>query len=177
MHALIVYESMYGNTRKVAEGIAVGIRPHADVRVVPVGDASPDLVAWADLVIAGGPTHVHGMVRPSTRKGASEAAAKPDSGLTLEPNAVGPGLHEWFDTLAVVHGKRGAAFDTRIDAPALVTGRASNGIAKELTRHGFKLVAKAESFLVDRHSKLVADEVERAATWGVMLTDELMLAI
>jgi Flavodoxin domain len=173
MHALIVYESMYGNTHTIAEGIAVGLRPRAEVRVVPVSEASQDHVEWADLVIAGGPTHVHGMVRPSTRKGASEAAAKPDSGLTLEPDATGPGLHEWFASLANVSGKRAAAFDTRIDAPALVTGRASNGIAKELKHHGFTLVAKSESFLVDRHSKLVAEEAERAALWGATLSAEL----
>ena len=37
MRALIVYESMYGNTHEIADKIAEGLRPHGEVHVVPVG--------------------------------------------------------------------------------------------------------------------------------------------
>ena len=68
-------------------------------------------------------------------------------------------------------GARGAAaaFDTRIDAPAALTGRASKGIAKRLRRCGFSLVVEPESFLVDKHNRLVDGEEERARAWGAAL--------
>ncbi len=36
MKALIVYESMFGNTREVAEAIATGLRDRAEVEIVDV---------------------------------------------------------------------------------------------------------------------------------------------
>ena len=65
--------------------------------------------------------------------------------------------------------KPAAAFDTRVDGPELITGQASGGIARELSHHGFTLVAKHESFLVDRHNELVAGEADRAIRWGASL--------
>ncbi len=169
MHALVVYESMFGNTHAVAEGIAAGLQSEGEVRVVPVSEASDAALSWADLVIVGGPTHVHGMTRPATRTTATETAAKPDSGLTLDPDAEGAGLREWFSSLGKLTRKPAAAFDTRVDGPALITGRASGGIARELSHHGFTLVAKHESFLVDRNDQLVAGEADRAIRWGASL--------
>ena len=169
MRALVVYESMFGNTHTVAEGIAAGLRSEGEVRVVPVSEASEDALSWADLVIVGGPTHVHGMTRPTTRKSATETALKPDSGLTLDPDAGGAGLREWFASLGKLTRKPAAAFDTRVDGPELITGQASGGIARELSHHGFTLVAKHESFRVDRHNELVAGEADRAIRWGASL--------
>jgi hypothetical protein len=174
MRTLLVYESMYGNTHAVAEGIATGLRPHGEVRVVAVPDATDELAAWADLVIVGGPTHAHGMTRSKSREGAREAAAKPGSVLTLDPAAAGPGVRDWLDALGSVPGKRAAAFDTRVDAPALLTGRASGGIANGLRHRGFKLVAEPESFLVDRHNQLVEGEADHAIRWGARLADVLV---
>jgi hypothetical protein len=71
----------------------------------------------------------------------------PDSVLTAEPGALGPGLREWFDTLAK-HTVKAAAFDTRLHGPTVLTGRASKGIAHALRAHGFDLAAAPESFLV-----------------------------
>jgi hypothetical protein len=173
MHALIVYESMYGNTHAIAEGIASGLRPAGDVRVVPVRDASDDLVAWADLVVLGGPTHIHGMTRSKTRDDARARAELPESGLKLDPSADGPGAREWLESLARVHGKRAAAFDTRIDMPALLTGRASSGIANGLRHRGFDLIVKPESFLVDKETALVEGETKRAESWGAELAARL----
>jgi hypothetical protein len=176
MRALIVYESMYGNTHAVAEGIAVGLRPQGEVRVVAVPDATDELVEWAELVIVGGPTHAHGMTRSKSREGAREAAAKPGSVLTLDPAAEGPGVRDWLDALGSVVGKRAAAFDTRVDAPALLTGRASSGIANVMRHHGFTLAAEPESFLVNRRSELVEGEAVRATQWGARLAEVLLAA-
>ena len=69
MQALVVYESMYGNTHAVAERIADGLRPEFDVEVVPVGRATDERLAAADLVVVGGPTHAQGIVEQRERGG------------------------------------------------------------------------------------------------------------
>ena len=169
MKTLVVYESLYGRTHAIAEAIAVGLRPHGEVRVVPVGEAGSDLITWADLVVAGGPTHVHGMSRSKSRENGRARATKPVSSLTLDPAASGAGVREWLDGLVKVDGKQAAAFDTRVTGPALITGRASGAIARGLRHHGFKLVDDAESFLVDSQTELLAGEIDRATAWGTQL--------
>lgn len=176
MHTLVVYESMYGNTHQVADAIAQGLQPASEVRVVPVGEATADLVTWADIVIVGGPTHIHGMTRPSSRQNATGRAASPDSELTLDPSAGDPGVREWLDSLGKVRDKRAAAFDTRVGGPAFLTGAASGGIAGKLRGRGFTLIAKPESFLVDKETRLVAGETERATAWGASLAADLVPA-
>src|SRR5512140_2757465 len=94
MRAVVVYESMYGNTHLIADAIGAGLESAFDVRIVPVSHAGPEVIADADLVVVGGPTHAHGMSRASTRKAAVQAADKPVGGLTVEPDALGPGLRE-----------------------------------------------------------------------------------
>jgi hypothetical protein len=168
MRTLIVYESMYGNTHAVAEAIARGIAPAGAVTTIPVSQAPQEDISAYDLLIVGGPTHVHGMSRESTRRGAVEAAEKPESTLTLEPDAASAGIREWLAGLAR-GGGTAAAFDTRIDKPAFVTGRASKGISKKLRHLGFTLVADPESFLVDTQTQLVENEEARAKRWGQML--------
>ncbi len=168
MRAVVIYESMYGNTHRVADAIGEGLKTACDVRVVPVPEASSDVLAGADLVVAGGPTHAHGMARASTRKAAVEAGRNPAGGLAVEPGAAGPGLREWFDSLGSYRLKA-AAFDTRLHGPAALTGRASKGLARLLRAHGFQLVAPPESFLVNRQDRLDPDETARARAWGTTL--------
>jgi hypothetical protein len=64
MRALVVYESMYGNTHAIACAIAAGLRATHEVTLVPVSAATPELPAEADLLIVGGPTHMHGAQKP-----------------------------------------------------------------------------------------------------------------
>ena len=133
MRAVIIFESMYGNTHAIAGAIGRGLGPEHEVRVVPVAEATSELLDGADLVVAGAPTHVHGMSRARSRLAAAEAAHKDGSGLTLEPHAQGPGLRDWFGTVGRIRGC-GAAFDTRLTGPAAFTGHASKAIAKLLDR-------------------------------------------
>jgi hypothetical protein len=165
MRAVVVYESMYGNTHLVADAIGAGLGTVFDVRVVPVSAASAAVLDGADLVVAGGPTHAHGMSRAATRKAAVEAADKPASGLKVEPDPLGPGLREWFGSLGQYRVKA-AAFDTRIHGPAALTGRASKGVARLLRAHGFDVIAEPESFLVTRQDRLEPQEIARAREWG-----------
>jgi Flavodoxin len=171
MRAVVVYESMYGNTHSVADHIAEGLRTRYEVDVVPVGEAGPELLTGCDLLVCGGPTHIHGMSSDRSRAAAADAAYKPASGLLLDPEASGPGLRDWFQEVPDGDGTTAAAFDTRVDAPAPLTGRASRGIARRLRDHGFRLVIGPESFLVDKRNHLLAGEEERATAWGASLAN------
>ena len=171
MKTLVVYESMYGNTHAIASQIGAGMGVSGDVKVVPVTEASSQLLDWADVIVVGGPTHVHGMASHMTRKGAVKDAT--DKDLTLEPDAEGPGLRDWFDEVPDAAGKRAVAFDTRLEGSPLLTGRASKGISKRLRKHGFHVFADAESFTVDKHNELTLGEADRAKDWGEQLTKSL----
>lgn len=172
MRAVVVYESMYGNTHQVADAIGAGLKSVYEVGVLPVADAGSEVLADADLVVVGGPTHAHGMSRESTRRAAGDAAGKPGSDLTLESEAVHQGLREWFASLGQLPAKA-AAFDTRIHGPALLTGRASKGIAHLLRQHGCEVVTEPESFLVSRDNQLDAGETERARDWAAKLAADV----
>jgi hypothetical protein len=162
---------MYGNTHRIAEAIARGLRPAYAVQVVSVPAARYEHVGRADLIVAGGPTHVHGMSRPGTRKTAISAPRVRADQLEVEPDAGGLSLRVWLDTLGLRSG-HGAAFDTRLQGHALLTGRASKGIAAVLRQHGFQLVAEPISFLVDRHDHLLPGEEERTERWGATLGEK-----
>lgn len=169
MKVLIVYESMFGNTHEVATRIAEALAYRAEVSTVPVGEARADLVTGADLLLVGGPTHIHTMSSKTSRASAVDSAAKAGSDLQLDPDAEGPGLRDWFDGLPTCDGVAAAAFDTRMDRSAVLTGRASKGIARRLKKHGCTLLTAPESFLVDDHNHLVAGEADRAAVWAQSL--------
>ncbi|WP_354638300.1 flavodoxin family protein [Kitasatospora camelliae] len=165
MQAVIVYESMYGNTREVAEAIAEGVHdaaPNAEVRCVPVADAGADVTRGADLLVVGGPTHMHGM-----SSGLSRTMAR-KSGET-EEEATGPGLRSWFHGLPDTEpGTHAAAFDTRADFR--MSGGAANGIAHRLAHHHYDVTVEPEGFIIeDAEGPLRAGELARARTWGAGL--------
>ena len=171
MRAVVVYESMYGNTHRIADEIGAGLReaPGVDeVAVVSVHEADEALQAGVDLLVVGGPTHVHGMSHERTRDDAVRQAEEPDSGLRLDPDAEGSGLREWFDALHRLDVPA-AAFDTRIDLPVALTGRASKGIARRLRKLHCDEVAVAHSFLVTTETELEPDEALHAHRWGSAL--------
>jgi flavodoxin len=172
MRVLIVYESMFGNTRAIAEAIASGINGDAAVSVVGVNDMDARTLEGVDLVVVGAPTHAHGMSRPSTRKSAADIASKPDSNVKLELYALGKGVREWLDSIGPVRA-RAATFDTRMKGPAWATGSAAKGIAKRLRRLGSQLVTQPTSFFVAKGNTLRPGETERAAEWGQQLAREM----
>ena len=168
MKAYVIYESMFGSTHAVASAIAAGLGETMEVHTHRVADADRELLAEADLLVVGGPTHAHGRSRASTRKGA-RGYLKEGSDLVLEPGAdEGPGVRDLAPVIAGMHA-RAAAFDTRVALPPMMTGRASKGIARELGQAGCDVVVEPESFLVDKGSHLLDGELERAAEWGRLL--------
>jgi menaquinone-dependent protoporphyrinogen IX oxidase len=176
MRALVVYESMYGNTHVIASNIADGLRGTYEVTLVPVADATAGLIAETDLLIVGAPTHMHGLPTASSRDLARKAAAKPDSGLTLDPDAGGPAMRGWLSNLPGGH-VLAAAFDTRLVGIPVFTGHASRGISRQLRRHGYRLIAPPESFEVTKLNTLVDGESSRARRWGEALAAEAGLAV
>jgi hypothetical protein len=168
MRALVVYESMYGNTHVIASNIADGLRSTCEVTLVPVAEATWDLIADADLLVAGTPTHMHGLSTRATRRMAAEAAARDGSGLRMDPDAGGPGMRDWLRDLGHRNGLA-AAFDTRINGVPAFTGRASRPVARLLKRHGCRLVAAPESFLVGSQNTVLDGEAARARRWGMTL--------
>ena len=165
MRAVIIYESMFGNTHTIADAIAKGLEPLDNVVVVPIGEAGRERLGDADLLVVGGPTHFRGMSRPRTRKWAAGTAQKPKNDLVLDRDAQGPGVRDWLRSLGHGHTKF-AAFDTRFKGPAVLRGRASRPISRKLRSHGFEMVAKTESFFVTLENHLEPGEEARAQEWG-----------
>lgn len=165
MNALVVYESVYGNTHRIADAGAEGLGGAA---VVPAHEAA-ERVGEADLLVVGGPTHMHGLATRRSRQMAAEAAHE-DIAITIDPSATEePGLRKWLSELPDRKGARAAAFDTRLDRSPLLTGVAARGIAKRLRHHGYEVLA-TESFLVeDSEGPLEEGEIDRARVWGAQL--------
>jgi hypothetical protein len=92
MKALVVFESIFGNTQHIAEAIAEGLR--GEVEVVEVGKARAE-IAGVDLLVVGGPTHAWGMSRAMTRSGARDQAAKAGT----KPVSEGEGVRDWLARL------------------------------------------------------------------------------
>ncbi len=166
MRALVIYESIYGNTHLVAGAVAEGL---GDATTMPVADVDRAALDQVDLVVVGGPTHGHSMSSATTRRTGIESGSR--HGEELDPDAEGPGLRDWFSMLDPVDGVLAAAFDTRLHGPAALTGRASKGITRRLRHHGFVMIAEPESFLVTKDNHLEMDERGRARAWGASLAD------
>lgn len=169
--ATIVYESMFGSTRRIAEAIAQGMQEAATVSVLPVKHASESFDD-VDLLLVGAPTHVHSLSRPSTRAQAGQWGDDPGRALTLEPDAEGIGVREWLELCGDLPVPF-AAFDTRADMPEIFSGSAAAAIEKRLTRLGGRRLMHHESFLVDKTSALEPGELDRARDWGRTLAAQL----
>jgi hypothetical protein len=157
MHAIVVYESLWGNTAEVARAIAAGLGP--DVRAYPTDEVPEGAIGSADLVVAGAPVFAFGLPTEGIRQRILEDEADAER----PPDLSHPSLRSWLDGLPLGHG-RSAAFETRIWwSPR----GATRTIEKRLTGLGYPPVAKAEKFVVtDKYGPLRNGELERARAWG-----------
>ncbi len=167
MRIAVIYESIYGNTRAIAEAIADGLRVHGDVTLEPADDQA---FMDVDLLVVGAPTHAHGLPTAMTRRGVEAAAqAAQDEGQPLESGPT-QAVRSFVDRLQKGSGRSAACFDTRFDKSPLLTGSAAKTIAKKLGRLGYELVAPPQSFYVlDSEGPLKDGELERARAWGASL--------
>jgi hypothetical protein len=165
MRTLVVYESWFGNTRRIAEQVAAAIAPESEVELVSVDDPPP--LIDVDLVVLGAPTHIHGLSGARSRKAAIDQRG--DGG---DP---GIGARDWIERLPLRGGQRVAVFDTRAHKPELLVGSAAHGMARRLRRRGHVLALEPESFFVDgTQGPIEEGELERAWEWGRTLANEVM---
>jgi hypothetical protein len=176
MHAVIVVESMFGNTDEAARAVAAGLSEtlesvKIDVRVVPVTEAPEMVPDRVDLLVVGGPTHAFGLTRERTREDAVRQGGHPTGGADV-------GVREWLDALPPAQGHLAfAAFDTRVDKKGL-PGSAAKGIDKRLRHLGYERLLSPASFYVEgMDGPLRPGEVERARAWGSELATRLSRSI
>ena len=165
MRTLIVYESYFGCTQEIAKALADEFRRAGATTLTPVETARHHPVGAYDLVVVGGPTQARGLSRTGTRRAVLSRAAMRHRKTRVDPR-ISIGLREWLDGLGLCEGTAAAAFDTRLNAPALLTGRASRQLATELHHHGLRLISDPVSFLVGPNDTLLPGEVLRATAWA-----------
>lgn len=161
MSVLVIYESMWGNTRDVARAIGRGLG--GNVAVIEVQVAPRHVPEDIDLVVLGGPTHAFSMSRSSTRHDAVKQGA-----TVGDPER---GIREWLaDQSATSDRLDIATFDTRVTSVRHLPGSAAKGAAKEVRRHHLGHLIGTESFYVsDSAGPLLEGELERARAWGAEL--------
>jgi len=160
MHAVIVFETIWGNTEQIGREIAAGLGG-GTTDVVDAASAPEVLDADVDLLIVGGPTHAFSMTTERTRESAKQQGAE---------HIPARGIREW---IAALQSPRRAipvaTFDTRVVSPRL-PGSAAKKAMKRLVGLGYRPIAKPETFGVHGYAGPVADgELERARRWGAEL--------
>jgi hypothetical protein len=176
----VVYESMFGNTRAIAEAIAVGLASSGaatEVVVMSVNEVTPEDLLDIELLVVGGPTHLRQMTTLRTRGMRAGSMAKFSGGGTGGPEqlaqTVTTGVREWLLTVSTVGTTRhAAAFDTRL--AYLPIGGAAPLIARCLRRRRYHVDAPPRSFFVESaHGPLRRGERERAEAWGAALVNRM----
>jgi hypothetical protein len=164
MKAIVVYESHWGNTAAVARAIADGFG--SDARVLSTAEASGDVLAGVDLIVAGSPLLGFSLPTESMLKGMATNAAKDPT----PPDLSHPSMRAWLETLPAGSG-RAASFETRI---WWSPGSAAKAILKRLEALGYRPIGKGERFIVeDKYGPLRAGELERARAWGAELAQAI----
>ncbi len=160
MNAIVVYESVWGNTAAVARAIAEGIG--ADARAMSTAEATPDVVSDATMIVAGAP--IFGFQLPT--EGSRAQIGKDPKHAGHPPDLAHPSMRSWLKNLPAGHGL-GAGFETRI---WWSPGSSAKKIAKLLGEAGYQRVAEPERFIVEgTYGPLKEGELERARTWGQTL--------
>ena len=141
MKTLVVYDSLYGNTKTIAE--AIGDAVPGEVEVLHVGEANASELGGYDLLIVGAPTH-------------GGRASEPARGFLDQIQA------------RALEGVNVAGFDTRFAHKlARLLGFAAPKIAKALEKKGGTLAAPPGDFYVTGgEGPLKEGELERAAAWA-----------
>lgn len=161
MKAVVVYESLWGNTAAIARAIAEGIGN--GTRALSTLEASGALLAGANLIVAGAPVLGFSLPTESMRQ---SIAKNPTQHGPIPPDLSAPSLRSWMAQLPKGSG-RCAAFETRI---WWSPGGSTKAIEKALQSTGYTPLLKAQKFIVNAsQGPLKAGEIERARAWGAEL--------
>ena len=164
MKAVVVYESLWGNTAAVAGAIAEGLGPEA--RALSTAEATGSALGGVDLIVAGAP--VLGFRLPTDQM---RESVRPNPGKAPSPpDLTHPSMRSWLDALPAGQG-RAAAFDTQVRGPF---GKAAPAIAEGLEKAGYRAIAEPTGFVVaGKFGPLRDGELERARRWGAELADAM----
>ena len=162
---MVVFESMFGNTEKVARAVANGLQAEGvPTAVVEVSVAPADLPPSVDLLVVGAPTHAFSLSRPKTRSEAVRQGA--------DESKAAIGLREWLETVrpATDHPVHVAVYDTRATKVRRLPAAAGPSAARLAKRRRFARIDRPVAFLVDDlQGPLVDGEIDRATSWGRLL--------
>lgn len=149
MNILVLYESQFGNTQKLAELIGKELEARGAVRVVDFAAYEPPVPAEVDLLVIGAPTQAHGMT-PAMKLFVERLTPK-RAGLPV------------------------AIFDTRVRGPMLLWGSAGRAMVSTLRENGFAVVGEPESFTVSfgKPPELGQGEEGRARAWAAAIADRV----
>jgi len=149
MKALVVYDSVYGNTEKIARAIGEAITPSGEVKVLRASEMNTSGLASLDLLIVGSPVH-GGRPTPAVQDFLSKMAQQSLKDIKV------------------------AAFDTRATSKfAKIFGNAAGRIAGQLTKKDGVLIVPPEGFFVTgTKGPLKEGELERAAAWAKGLLED-----
>ena len=159
--ALIVFESMFGNTHAVAGAIADGLRGEGvEVELKDVVTAPTRVPSGYDLLVVGAPTHAFSLSRRSTRDDAERQGATPGHAFI--------GVRDWLGGLSWDGPQPAiAVFDTRATKVRKLRWAANHTAVAILRRHGLRPVTDPVAFVVgDVKGPLEPGELERAVAWG-----------
>jgi hypothetical protein len=108
---------------------------------------------------------MHGLTTSLSRRMAVKAAEEDEH--HVEPGADSDlGLRQWLKGLPQREGAPAAAFDTRGDAKAALTGSAARGIARRLRHHGYTVIDSASYLVEDSEGPLQEGELGHAQAWA-----------
>jgi len=143
VNALVVYDSQFGNTERIAQAIAGALSAGGEARAVRVNPAQLVELQGVDLLIVGSPTQGW-KATPAMQSLLAALGSERLRGLTV------------------------ACFDTRFRGPSLLTGSAAGALAGVLQGMGGSLLLPPESFTVKgwQAPVLHEGEMDRAAAWA-----------
>ena len=143
MRTLVIYDSFYGNTKKVAEEISKVFVPAA--KVISVEEIDLDMLKHVDMVVVGSP--IFGW-QPSERTSQFLSSLSGDALL----------------------GKKAASFDTRVKL--FIHGEAAVKIATALKKAGAQIIGKPGAFFVKgKEGPMIDGEIEKAKEWAKKLQE------
>lgn len=166
--AVVVFETMFGNTAKVADAVARGLeREGLAVACSDVRSTRPWHDVEADLLVIGAPTHYFSLSVSGTREDAARRGAPGDRARV--------GMREWLGAPAPRSPM--AVFDTRLRAYSHIPVAGAQRAARLVARGGVEVVGVPTGFLVETTTgPLVEGELERAEAWGRSLAGEILRA-
>lgn len=161
MNTIVIVETGFGNTRRIAEIVAETLQQAGKASVLTFDTALNPVPLDTDLLLLGAPTHIRQMPGKLSRGELVEAGKIPENAT---------GLREWIEQSSPLPDIRVITFDTVVSGPALLTGSAAKSAARALKKAGWNNVTRGPSFRVaGKEGPLVDGEEDRARSWAISL--------